>query len=82
MQIISGNSSLTETAAVTMVVSCNSQYANALLNAHQHGVTQEDILRKKEAAQATKDAVFDFASLANSHLTKVKLDGQSSDTLC
>ena len=35
----------------------------------QHGASQEDFLRAN-ATQAVKDSVFDFASLAHTHLLK------------
>lgn len=40
----------------------------------QHGVSQEDILRRK-VNQQVKDATYDLASLAHTHLTKVCYQG-------
>lgn len=37
----------------------------------QHGVSQEDFFGRGTVSQSLRDAVFDFASLAHTHLNKV-----------
>ena len=61
--------------------SCGTPILSSLPWVTQHGASQEDFLRGN-VTQAVRDATFDLASLAHTHLQKVRLSFHVVETTC